>query len=190
MTPEERESFEAFVAVRWTPMFRLAHALTGNRSDAEDVVQSAFAKAYSSWQRVQVADHPDAYVRRMVVNEARDGWRRRWRHVERSVPDVPERGNVGHADAVATSDQVWRCLQRLPAKQRAVVVLRYFEDLSEREVATVLGIPPGTVKSRASAAMRALRAELGARGHRLAPEDEPDSDLAPQPTIDLGRSPA
>ncbi|MFD1825734.1 MULTISPECIES: SigE family RNA polymerase sigma factor [Mumia] len=188
MTPQERDAFEAFVTARWTPMFRLAHALTGNRDDAEDVVQSAFAKAFTAWQRVRAADSPDAYVRRMIVNEVRDGWRRRWRHVERSVPDVPERASGGHDDAVATSDIVWRCLQRLPAKQRAVVVLRYFEDLSEREVAAVLKIPPGTVKSRTSAAMRMLRTELAARGHGLDPD--PDQGDTPRSTIDLGRSPA
>ncbi|KAA1422906.1 SigE family RNA polymerase sigma factor [Mumia zhuanghuii] len=189
MTHEERSGFEAFVDAHWSPMFRLAHALTGNRDDAEDVVQATFAKAYAAWTRVRAADRPEAYVRRMVVNEVHNGWRRRWRHVERSVPVVPDGAGSGHGhdDVVATSDMVWRCLQRLPAKQRAVIVLRFYEDLSEREVAAILEIPPGTVKSRTNAAMRALRAELAVHSHGL------DSDVIEppqQPEIGLGRSPA
>ncbi|MGH1561741.1 SigE family RNA polymerase sigma factor [Mumia sp. DW29H23] len=185
MTHEERSDFEAFVDAQWIPMFRLAHALTGNRNDAEDVVQTAFAKAYTAWERVLSAERPDAYVRRMVVNEVRDGWRRRWRHVEHSVSVVPEHANHSHThdDAVATSDAVWRCLQRLPAKQRAVIVLRYYEDLSERDTAEALGVPAGTVKSRANAAMRTLRAELTTRGRGL---DLEDCDPATKPTFDLG----
>lgn len=160
MQPQQVREYEEFVAATWNRMVRYAHALTGSRGDAEDAVQTAYAKVYSHWRRIERADHPDAYVRRMVTNEVTNGWRRRWRHVERSTDELPELSSPSHDDSVVTAELLWQLLQRLSPRQRAVIVLRYYEDLSEREIAETLGISTGTVKSRASKAMQALRAHI------------------------------
>lgn len=170
MQPHQVREYEEFVTATWGRMVRYAHAITGSRTDAEDAVQTAYAKAYSSWRRVQRADHPEAYVRRMVTNEVANGWRRRWRHVEHSTDQVPDVVAPSHDDDVADADLVWRSLQRLTPRQRAVLVLRYYEDLSERDIAETLGISPGTVKSRASHALKALRHHLGDRAVAALPE--------------------
>ena len=160
MRQSERDEFDAFVLGAWARLFRTAHALTGNRHDAEDVLQNAFAKAYSNWRRVRRADSPEAYVHRIVANETISAWRRRRRQVERTTDLVPESAGDGHADAVSSRTTMWAAIQDLPPRQRAIVVLRYYEDLSERDIAQVLGVSPGTVKSQASTALRNLRQQL------------------------------
>lgn len=170
MQPHQVREYEEFVAATWSRMVRYAHALTGSRSDAEDAVQTAYAKAYSSWRRIQRANHPEAYVRRIVSNEVATGWRRRWRHVEHSTHEVPDTPAPSHDDAVADADLVWRGLQCLTPRQRAVLVLRYYEDLSEREIAETLGIAPGTVKSTASHALAAIRRQFDDAGVLARPE--------------------
>jgi RNA polymerase sigma-70 factor (sigma-E family) len=159
----DRDSeFVEFFAGAWPRLYRTALAITGDLGAAEDALQSAFAKAYASWSRVHRADQPEAYVRRMVVNEIigarRYGWRRRERPHERiEPPDAvpsPERG-------IVERDAVWAAVQTLPVRQRAVIVLRYYEDLSEEQIAVVLGCSRGTVKSQASAALANLRRFTG-----------------------------
>jgi RNA polymerase sigma-70 factor (sigma-E family) len=150
--------FAEFFTATWPRLFRTAVAIAGDAGAAEDALQSAFAKAFASWHRVAAAEHPEAYVRRMVVNEIlsarRRGWGRRERPAERIEPaataDSPEHRVVVHGT-------LWPAVQQLPVRQRAVVVLRYYEDLSEREIAAVLGCSRGTVKSQASAALANLR---------------------------------
>lgn len=161
MKAERLADYEDFVNATWSRMVRYAHALTGSRSDAEDAVQAAYAKAFSSWRKVERAAYPEAYVRRIVTNEVASGWRRRWRHTERSTDHLPETPTPGHDDAVVTADALWQALQRVPPRQRAVLVLRYYEDLSEREIAETLGVSAGTVKSHASKALQAMRTSLG-----------------------------
>jgi RNA polymerase sigma-70 factor (sigma-E family) len=156
---DERE-FVEFATATAARLFRGAYALCGDRQTAEDAVQAALTSACVSWRRVQRADSPEAYVRRMVINQLL-GWRRRksWR-LESLRDSVPDAGRESHEDKVADTDLMWRALAGLPAQQRAVMVLRYYEDLSEAEIAEVLGIRPGTVKSQASAAMAHLRRDL------------------------------
>lgn len=158
MQAEQEVQFQSFVAARWSRLVRTAYLLTGDRHDAEDVTQTALAKAYRSWRRVSRMDSPEAYVRRMLVSCNNDRFRKR-RVAERltdCVPDTSVRDN-----AVAWADErnvLMAALAQLPARQRAVVVMRYWEDLSEAETADVLGCSPGTVKSQASKALAKLRA--------------------------------
>ncbi|UPK74511.1 SigE family RNA polymerase sigma factor [Nocardioidaceae bacterium SCSIO 66511] len=160
MRRSERDEFDAFILAAWPRLFRTAYALTGNRADAEDMLQSAFAKAYANWRKVRRAGSPEAYVHRIVANETVTAWRRRWRHVERSSAAPPDAVAPGHAEAVSDRATLWEAIQALPPRQRAVVVLRYYEDLSEKDIAAVLGIAPGTVKSQASHGIKALRSHL------------------------------
>ncbi len=148
--------FSAYMAARQPSLLRTAYLLTGERAQAEDLVQTAFAKLYLSWDRIRDRESLDGYVRRILVNEHNSLWRRPWRRSERpseTLPDSPvvEQYDDGHGAAV------WSFVQTLPPKQRAVIVLRYYEDLSEAEIATVLGISSGTVKSQASRALAGLR---------------------------------
>jgi RNA polymerase sigma-70 factor (sigma-E family) len=153
----EAEFAELFSAL-WPRLYRMAAAVAGEPGAAEDAVQSAFAKAYASWSRVRRADHVEAYLRRMVVNEIlgarRAGWFRRERPHENVDPGPVA---VAHDDAVADRDAVWAAVRALPVRQRAVIVLRYYEDLSEEQIAGALGCSRGTVKSQASAALANLR---------------------------------
>jgi RNA polymerase sigma-70 factor (sigma-E family) len=141
-------------------LVRTAYAVSGDRGVAEDAVQTAFAKAYRSWRRISRLAAPEAYLRRMVVNEVLSD-RRLARH-RHEVPrqQLPEQIAVGGPDAALSHDEMWRALSTLPARQRAVLVLRYYEDLSEQQIADALGCRPGTVKSQASAALASLRGRL------------------------------
>jgi len=155
--PTEQEFAELFRA-SWARLYRLALAVSGDRAAAEDDLQNAFAKVYSNWARVRRADHPEAYVRRMVLNEVLGGRRNGFLKRERPHQIVETGGSVASAEAgVVERDAIWTAVQALPARQRAVVVLRYYEDLSEAEIAEALGCSRGTVKSQASAAIAALR---------------------------------
>jgi RNA polymerase sigma-70 factor (sigma-E family) len=160
MRSEDEAEYAELVAAVSTRLFHTAYAVCRDRAVAEDAVQSALTTAYMSWRRVRAADSPEAYLRRMVLNQL-FSWRRRasWR-AEEPRAEVPDTGGASHEDSVATHDEVWRALAALPARQRAVVVLRYYEDLSEAQIANALAIRPGTVKSQTSAAMARLRREL------------------------------
>ncbi len=150
--------FAEFFTATWPRLFRTALAIVGDAAAAEDALQSAFARAYASWHRVSAAEHPEAYVRRMVVNEILSSRRHGWWRRERPRAEVEPGVAVESAEAGAvTHAQVWPAVLSLPVRQRAVIVLRYYEDLSEREIAAVLGCTPGTVKSQASAALANLR---------------------------------
>ena len=168
----DRDSaFAAYVAARQRSLLRTAVLLTGDPHAAEDLLQSALARLYLSWGSVRRADAMDAYVRRTMVNQLTSWWRRSWRRREVSVADVPDQrrataGARGTADEVAERDALWQALQELPAGQRAVVVLRYYEDLSEAQTADLLGCSVGTVKSQASRALGRLRASIEEGGAR------------------------
>ncbi len=150
--------FSEFVAARSRSLFRTAYLLTGDHQRAEDLVQTTLVKVYQRWSRVSAMEQPAAYARRILVNQASS--RRWWRSSRELGVPVPERGSDVHDDRVATSRTVWNAVLALPPRQRAVVVLRYYEDLSEHEIAEVLGMAPGTVKSTAHAANRRLAGVL------------------------------
>ena len=149
--------FTAFVAQRGQVLLRIAHALTGDRRSAEDLVQGALAKAYARWPRIH--GDAEAYVRKILYNDRASGWRRAARHREVTVAEVPDRPRLDQD--VAERIAVREALLRLPARQRAVLVLRYLEDLSVEETAEALGCRPGTVASQASRALTKLRALIG-----------------------------
>jgi RNA polymerase sigma-70 factor (sigma-E family) len=156
-------TFAEFAAARLPGLLRYAVVLTGDRDLAQDVVQEVLAKTQVRWNKIAKADSPDAYVRQMVLNEYLS-WRRKWavRNVqavgERLVVLSDRRGGSGdHADAVVDTDDVWNRLATLPRKQRAVLVLRYYEQLPDDEIAYLLGCAPVTVRSNASKALKALR---------------------------------
>jgi RNA polymerase sigma-70 factor (sigma-E family) len=154
-------SFAQYVARRHQPLLRTAYLLTGNRHDAEDLVQTTLAKTYLAWDRIREPSAVDAYVRRAMVNTSRSGWRRR-RVTEVLNGDVPERAYEPITpESTELHEALWQLLGTLPHRQRAVLVLRYYEDLSEPETARVLGISVGTVKSTASRALARLRAQAG-----------------------------
>jgi RNA polymerase sigma-70 factor (sigma-E family) len=153
--------FREFMRARWPVMVRLAYGLTGDQGHAEDVAQAAFARAYASWPRVRRAGDPDAYVRQIVVNQNRNRFRKH-RVAEELTDSPPESGAVGVACTDTTRDYDERsaliaALQRLGPRQRAVIVLRYWMDLTETEAAAALNCSVGTVKSQASRALATLR---------------------------------
>lgn len=152
---DDRLEFEEFVRARRTALLRTAYLLTGQHADAEDLVQRALVQAVPHWSKIR--DNPEPYVRTILARESISRWRRRrWR--ELSSDDLPERG---HDDAdVAEREDLRRALAGLSPRQRAVVVLRHLEDLSERETADLLGIAVGTVKSHARDGLAALRRTL------------------------------
>jgi len=148
--------FQAYMAARWPALVRTAFLLTGDRFEAEDLAQTALTKVYASWRRVRRADDVDAYVRRVLVNA--NAGRFRKRRVAEHLVAVPADGRAHEPHAgLAQRSALMAALAELPARQRAVVVLRYWEDLSEREVAAALGCSQGTVKSQASKALARLR---------------------------------
>src|SRR5919199_2175726 len=151
------DAFAAFVRVRWTPLVRLAYTVTGDVARAEDAVQEGFAKLWPRWSRLRDED-PYGYVRRVVVNEAVTAGRRRWRRSEVVTDRPPERPVPQDVDDWAS---LRTALAALTPRQRAVVVLRFVEDLSEAQVAQVLGCSVGTVKAHASRGLAMLRAASG-----------------------------
>jgi len=158
-----RNEFEDWMAARQHRLLRTAYLLTGDVHAAEDLTQTALAKVYLAWDRVSAAESVDAYARRILINEHTSMWRRLWRHREvvtdTSTHDVPvpatEYDGVGAA--------LWDAVRALPERQRAVVVLRYYEQLSEKEAAAALGVSVGTIKSQSSRALDTLRGHLGSR---------------------------
>ncbi len=149
--------FEEYMAARQPSLLRTAYLLTGDRHSAEDLVQTSLAKLYLSWDKVQRRELVDGYVRRIMVNEHNSLWRRAWKRREVSTDTLPDHTGVDDRHDLGERSALWEFVQTLPRRQRAVVVLRYYEDLSEAEIAGILGISVGTVKSQCSRALAALR---------------------------------
>ncbi len=160
----EDSDFDEFMSAHWASLFRTAYLLTGDSHLAEDLLQTAFAKVYLSWSKISTMGQPVAYTRKIVTNQAMSWWRR---SSSSEVPSLDISGDhhAGHEDQVTQASVVWAALATLPTKQRAVMVLRYYEDLSEAEIADTLGISTGSVKSHASAARTTLAQRLGALEH-------------------------
>jgi RNA polymerase sigma-70 factor (sigma-E family) len=152
----DEPGFRDYVTTRSAALLRMAYLLTRNQADAEDLVQAALAKTYRAWDRIEDRNALDGYVRRAMVNTHISWWRRR-RVEEYPTDDIPDRAVTDHPGDSELSDAVRRALDRLPSRMRAAVVLRYFEDMTEAEVAQALGISQGTVKSTVSRAVAKLR---------------------------------
>ena len=147
-------TFEEFVATRSPAFLRLAYGLTRNHAHAEDLLQTALARTWPAWKRI--SGDPEPYVRRVLVNTHNSWWRRRW-NGEHATDEMPETVTGHPQSTVDDRDEVWRALARLPKRQRAVLVLRFFEDLSEAQIAETLGMSPGTVESYAAKGLAQLR---------------------------------
>ena len=158
-----RDDFQAYVVARSGALLRTAYLLTGSRADAEDLLQTALAKTYLAWDRIREREAVDGYVRRVMVNTQTSFWRRR-RVDEHPTGELPERAS-GRDDTADLDlhDALWGALAGLPKRQRAMLVLRYYEDMSEAETASVLGVSVGTVKSTTSRALAKLREDAGLR---------------------------
>jgi RNA polymerase sigma-70 factor (sigma-E family) len=153
----DEDAFRAFVVACSPSLLRTAYLLTHDQGYAEDLLQAALMKAWFAWGRLN--DDPRRYVRRVLVTTSVSWWRRRW---TREVPTekVPEPRLTSMIDDRASGQDLWDAIGRLPARQRAVVVLRYYEDLSEAGTAQLLGCSVGTVKSQCSKALASLRRDI------------------------------
>jgi RNA polymerase sigma-70 factor (sigma-E family) len=152
-------TFTSYVRARGPVLLRTARSLTANPCDAEDLLQTALTKTYLAWERIEDHRALDGYVRRALVNTRTSQWRKR-RVDEFACDELPEPApdeGPDPAEAQAVRDAMWQAVLRLPARQRAMVVLRYYEDLSEVRTAEVLGVSVGTVKSAVSRALVKLR---------------------------------
>ncbi|MFB6780203.1 SigE family RNA polymerase sigma factor [Streptomyces sp. NPDC056352] len=152
-------SFSSFVRARGPVLLRTARSLTANPSDAEDLLQTALTKTYVAWERIEDHRALDGYVRRALVNTRTSQWRKR-KVDEFACDELPEQETAPAPDPAerqSLHDAMWRAVLKLPDRQRAMVVLRYYEDLSEAQTAEVLGVSIGTVKSAVSRALGKLR---------------------------------
>lgn len=165
-------AYEEYAASAWPALYRSSYLLTGNHADAEDLAQQTLLQAYRSWAKVSRADQPAAYVRRMQTNLFISQRRPQGRRME-LLTDVPPEprpaasGGSGGGQGAGLEDRMvlWPHISSLPPQQRAVIVLRYYEQLSEREIADALGCSTGNVKSTAHRALKALRAAIGSEAH-------------------------
>ncbi|GAA1581523.1 SigE family RNA polymerase sigma factor [Kribbella hippodromi] len=149
--------FEEYVSARGQELVRLGFTVSGDYQRAEDLAQIALMQAFRSWRKVRSADDPHHYVRRILVNEFLSMTRRR-SYTEAPTAEVdPQRTVPDHATGIANSDHLWRALATLTARERVVLVLRYYQDLDDQTIADVLGIKPSSVRATASRALAALR---------------------------------
>jgi RNA polymerase sigma-70 factor (sigma-E family) len=159
----EAPTFEEYAGIAWPSLYRYAYLLAGNHADAEDIAQQTLEKAYRSWSRVERASSPTAYLRQILTNTYLSQRRPKARRLELLMDTPPETRQLpvgGPEERMA----LWPHVKSLPPRQRAVVVLRYYEDLSEQEIADVLGCSRGNVKSTAHHALKSLRAALATGG--------------------------
>ncbi len=161
MDREQRDAqFTDFVAARSRALLGTAYLLTGDRQRGEDLLQTALLKTYLAWPRLRDTRAVEAYVRRTMVTTSISWWRRRW-HGELPTAELPDHACAGPDGAVEQRSLVWPHLLALPPRQRAVVVLRFYEDLTEAQIAEQMGCSVGTVKSQSHRALASLRARLG-----------------------------
>ena|SRR6478735_5760183 len=164
------DDFAEFVGARWASLYRLAYLLAASPTGAEDLLQTTLEKAYVSWSRIGQMEYAEAYVRRMLATTLVSSRRRAWIG-EQPFADPPDDAGSSEELPVLDRQLIWPLVCALPARQRAVIVLRYYEDLTEAQISDVLGCAPGTVKSQSSAAIGALRRALAASGAEEAVRD-------------------
>jgi RNA polymerase sigma-70 factor (sigma-E family) len=155
----DEHAFRDYVRARRPALLRTAYLLTGNLADAEDLVQSALAKTYLAWHRIEDRGAVDSYVRRAMVNTQISWWRRR-RLEEFPTDEIPDQATADYPVSTDVQESLRRAIDRLPHRMRAAVMLRYYEDMTEAEVAEVLGVSVGTVKSTVSRAVAKLRIDV------------------------------
>ena len=161
MAPRDKAEFAEFVSARSSALHRAAYLMVGDVGMAQDLVQEALTKTYVAWPRLRDIGNAEAYTRKAITTTAISWFRRKqWSH-ERPTGRVPETGAAGHAETATQGAWLWEALLGLPARQRAAIVLRYYEDLTEAQTAEAMGCAVGTVKSQASAALTRLRDLLG-----------------------------
>ena len=161
MSRRDPQAFADFVAARSGALHRAAYLMVGDAQLAQDLVQEALTKTYVAWPRLRDKRNAEAYTRKAITTTAISWFRRKgWSH-EISSDAPPDAGAPGHADKVAQSAWLWEALQELPVRQRAAIVLRYYEDLTEAQTADAMGCAVGTVKSQVSAGLSKLRERLG-----------------------------
>jgi RNA polymerase sigma-70 factor (sigma-E family) len=161
MSMSRREEFTEFVHGRSPALHRAAYLMVGEVSLAQDLVQEALVKTYAAWPRLRHKGNAEAYCRKAITTTAITWFRRKGWQNERPEGVLPERPTTGHEDGAVQSEWLWSCLQRLPVRQRAAIVLRYYEDLTEAQTAEAMGCAVGTVKSQVSAGLTKLREQLG-----------------------------
>jgi RNA polymerase sigma-70 factor (sigma-E family) len=167
--------FDGFVAARSSALLRTAYLLTRDEGLAEDLLQTALTKAWFAWSRID--GDPEPYVRRILVNTFSSWWRRKWTG-EQAHAELPEPPLTSHGpDATDQRHDLWTAMGRLPRRQRAVVVLRFVEDLSEAETARLLGCSVGTVKSQASKGLAKLRIDPALADHSSQHSSQHSSDF-------------
>jgi RNA polymerase sigma-70 factor (sigma-E family) len=154
------EEFREYVAARGPALLRHAMRLTSDRAEAEDLLQAALAKTFLAWERINDPAAVDGYVRRAMANTQISWWRQRKLEIY-PTDELPEQAVDDHTRRSELRDALGRALDRLPARQRLAVMLRYYEDMPESEIAEVLGVSIGTVKSTVSRAMAKLRDDAG-----------------------------
>jgi RNA polymerase sigma-70 factor (sigma-E family) len=152
--------FTAYVHARQESLLRFAFLVTADPEAAKDLVQSALTKAYLRWDRISSLGAPDAYLRRIIVNEHTSWWRAAWRHREVTSTPLVEVSTHPSSEQSPRDAELWAHIVALSPMQRAIVVLRFYEDLTEAQTADVLGCSVGTVKTHSSRAMERLRTRL------------------------------
>ncbi len=161
MAGRDTAAFVGFAAARSAAMFRAAYLMVGDHALAEDLLQEALTKTYVAWPRLRDVNAAEAYTRKAITTTAISWWRRKSWQNEKPRGDVPDRSQQSRDDDIAQRDWLWQELQRLAPRQRAAIVLRYYEDLTEAQTAHALGCSVGTIKSQVSDGLKKLRAALG-----------------------------
>jgi RNA polymerase sigma-70 factor (sigma-E family) len=179
-TEGDDPGFRDYVTTRRAALLRMACLLTGNEADGEDLLQAALAKTFVAWRRIQDRTALDGYVRRAMVNTHISWWRRR-RVEEYPTDELPDQPVQDHARDSELHDSLGRALRRLPERMRTAVVLRYYEDMTEAEIAGLLGISLGTVKSTVSRAVAKLRSDPELTGDFGLPPESPAPPGPAQP---------
>ena len=167
MARRHDEEFDEFMTASWPSLYRTAVLMTGDVHLAEDLLQNAMGKVYKAWPRVSRVEHPRSYARTVLANEVSSWWRKRSSSERPTELRAVDSSTPSHDDRIAQADMVWQALQQLSPRQRAVLVLRYYEDLSGAEIAAALGISEGSVKTHAHHTLHALEGALA-----LDPENE------------------
>jgi RNA polymerase sigma-70 factor (sigma-E family) len=176
VSTRERTAFTEFATARAAALHRAAYLMVGDPQLAQDLVQEALTKTYVAWPRLRDPHKAEAYCRKAITTTAISWFRRKAWNNERPTEVLPEREMGGLDATIADRDRVWRALRSLPPRQRAALVLRYFDDLTETQTAEAMGCAVGTVKSQVSAGLAKLRAQLGDDIELLSP-DETTEDM-------------